>query len=105
MAAGGTYLTLSRSQKSQVNGLVHISQLADEFVANCDDYVKEGDMVRVKGSHLPYSPLSLPPGKWIVFLCVVNTHVPREENPGRGGIASFVFKAHSPGGFRGDFGG
>lgn len=32
--------------KHQVNGLVHISQLADEFVANCDDHVKEGDMVR-----------------------------------------------------------
>lgn len=30
----------------KVNGLVHISQLADEFVANCDDHVKEGDMVR-----------------------------------------------------------
>lgn len=25
---------------------MHISQLADEFVANCDDHVKEGDMVR-----------------------------------------------------------
>lgn len=25
---------------------MHISQLADEFVANCDDWVKEGDMVR-----------------------------------------------------------
>lgn len=33
-------------QNHQVNGLVHISQLADEFVANCDDHVKEGDMVR-----------------------------------------------------------
>lgn len=31
----------------QVNGLVHISQLADEFVANCDEHVKEGDMVRL----------------------------------------------------------
>lgn len=30
----------------QVNGLVHISQLADEFVANCDDHVKDGDTVR-----------------------------------------------------------
>lgn len=28
-----------------MNGLVHISQLADEFVANCDDHVKEGDTV------------------------------------------------------------
>eukprot|EP00903_Cladosiphon_okamuranus_P009756 g9275.t1 len=33
---------------TEVNGLVHISQLADEFVANCDDHVKEGDMVRVR---------------------------------------------------------
>ena len=31
---------------AQVNGLVHISQLADEFVANCEDHVKEGDTVR-----------------------------------------------------------
>lgn len=31
---------------TQVNGLVHISQLADEFVANCEDHVKEGDTVR-----------------------------------------------------------
>lgn len=38
------------TKKSQVNGLVHISQLADEFVANCDDHVKEGDMVRYKSS-------------------------------------------------------
>ena len=30
---------------TQVNGLVHISQLADEFVANCEDHVKEGDTV------------------------------------------------------------
>lgn len=28
-----------------MNGLVHISQLADEFVANCEDHVKEGDTV------------------------------------------------------------
>ncbi|CAM9799223.1 unnamed protein product, partial [Laminaria digitata] len=30
---------------TEVNGLVHISQLADEFVANCEDHVKEGDTV------------------------------------------------------------
>lgn len=46
------HLTLSRfacwpKNQSQVNGLVHISQMADEFVANCDDHVKEGDMVRI----------------------------------------------------------
>lgn len=33
---------------TEVNGLVHISQLADEFVANCEDHVKEGDTVRVR---------------------------------------------------------
>lgn len=38
--------------KSQVNGLVHISQLADEFVANCDDHVKEGDMVRRSDTYI-----------------------------------------------------
>lgn len=41
-------LAVARStQHIQVNGLVHISQLADEFVANCDDHVKEGDTVRL----------------------------------------------------------
>ncbi|CAM9702867.1 unnamed protein product, partial [Discosporangium mesarthrocarpum] len=33
---------------TEVNGLVHISQLADEFVANTEDHVKEGDTVRVR---------------------------------------------------------
>lgn len=28
-----------------MNGLVHISQLADEFVSKCDDHVKVGDTV------------------------------------------------------------
>ncbi|CAM9440624.1 unnamed protein product [Choristocarpus tenellus] len=33
---------------TEVNGLVHISQLADEFVANTEDHVSEGDTVRVR---------------------------------------------------------
>ncbi|MGL5296812.1 MAG: S1 RNA-binding domain-containing protein [Culicoidibacterales bacterium] len=30
------------------NGLVHISQLADEFVKNVADYVQVGDVITVK---------------------------------------------------------
>lgn len=40
----GVFVKLNRN----TNGLIHISELTDEFVRDINDYVKIGDVVRVK---------------------------------------------------------
>jgi len=40
----GAFVSLSRS----TSGLVHVSELADDFVKNVEDFVKLGDVVKVK---------------------------------------------------------
>lgn len=40
----GVFVKLNRN----TNGLIHISELTDEFVKDINDYVKIGDVVRVK---------------------------------------------------------
>src|SRR5690554_3565043 len=40
----GVFVKINRN----TNGLIHISELTDEFVRDINDYVKLGDVVRVK---------------------------------------------------------
>lgn len=40
----GVFVKINRS----MNGLIHISELTDEFVKDINDYVKIGDVIRVK---------------------------------------------------------
>lgn len=40
----GVFVKINRN----INGLIHISELTDEFVRDINDYVKIGDCIRVK---------------------------------------------------------